>query len=228
MAYTRVTRAIVVAFACAAALNAVAASPPGALADVRAALDASADPFAAVVPAVALLAWVLLLWLGATALLTVAGQLPGALGRGATVATRSIAPRAVRRAVELALGLSLAAGAVAGPATAAPRAGADAAAAALAAAPSLDWPSAGAPAPTLVTAAAAAPRDLPPAGSAAVVVAPGDTLWSLAERALGPGATPEQVAAAWPTWWSANRDVVGPDPHLIHPGDRLTPPPASS
>ena len=60
-----------------------------------------------------------------------------------------------------------------------------------------------------------------------VVVAPGDTLWEIAARYLGPNATDEQIAAEWPRWWAANRDVIGPDPNLILPGQRLVPPPGS-
>ena len=33
-------------------------------------------------------------------------------------------------------------------------------------------------------------------------------------------------AAEWPRWWAANRDVVGDDPDLLRPGQRLVAPPA--
>lgn len=59
---------------------------------------------------------------------------------------------------------------------------------------------------------------------ATVLVRPGDSLWSITSRALGTGPTTGQVAAAWPQWWSANRTVIGDDPDLIQPGQRLTPP----
>jgi hypothetical protein len=57
-----------------------------------------------------------------------------------------------------------------------------------------------------------------------VVVRRGDTLWSLTERYLGPGATGAQVNREWPRWVAANRSVLtrGPD-HLV-PGMRLRPP----
>jgi nucleoid-associated protein YgaU len=58
-----------------------------------------------------------------------------------------------------------------------------------------------------------------------VAVRPGDSLWTLAARHLGPGATAAQVADAWPRWWAANRDVVGDDPDLLRPGQLLRPPP---
>jgi nucleoid-associated protein YgaU len=57
-----------------------------------------------------------------------------------------------------------------------------------------------------------------------VTVQPGDTLWSLAARHLSADASDEQVAQAWPAWWAANRAVVGADPDLLHPGDRLSAP----
>jgi nucleoid-associated protein YgaU len=56
------------------------------------------------------------------------------------------------------------------------------------------------------------------------VVHTGDSLWAIAQRELGTAATQRQVASAWPRWWSANRDVIGDDPDVIHPGDRLTAP----
>ena len=56
-------------------------------------------------------------------------------------------------------------------------------------------------------------------------VGPGDTLWCLAEAALqastGTQPTDRQVAQAWPSWWAANRDAVGADPDLLHPGTSL-------
>lgn len=64
----------------------------------------------------------------------------------------------------------------------------------------------------------------PAAPQAGIVVRPGDCLWHLAARALGPAATPRQVADAWPTWWSANRAVIGDDPDLLRPGTTLLPP----
>jgi hypothetical protein len=54
------------------------------------------------------------------------------------------------------------------------------------------------------------------------VVRPGDTLWSLTAERLGPDATPARIAAAWPRLYAANRDVIGPDPAHIEPGQHLT------
>jgi nucleoid-associated protein YgaU len=47
-----------------------------------------------------------------------------------------------------------------------------------------------------------------------VRVAPGDTLWDIAARRLGAG-------ASWPAIYALNRDVIGPDPGVIGPGQRL-------
>jgi hypothetical protein len=57
-----------------------------------------------------------------------------------------------------------------------------------------------------------------------VVVLRGDSLWTIAARHLGPGATTAQIAREWPRWWAANKHVIGPDPDRILPGQRLQPP----
>lgn len=54
-----------------------------------------------------------------------------------------------------------------------------------------------------------------------VTVRPGDSLWSIAARHLGPGAGNAQVDAAWRAWYAANRAVIGADPDLILPGQVL-------
>jgi nucleoid-associated protein YgaU len=59
-------------------------------------------------------------------------------------------------------------------------------------------------------------------------VRPGDSLWAIAAAHLGRHATDAEVAQAWPTWWAANRDAVGSDPGLIHPGLQLDPPAGST
>ncbi len=61
---------------------------------------------------------------------------------------------------------------------------------------------------------------------ATVMVAPGDTLWGLAADQLGPDASDQQTAAAWPELYALNRDLIGPDPGLIEPGQRLVLPPS--
>jgi nucleoid-associated protein YgaU len=64
-----------------------------------------------------------------------------------------------------------------------------------------------------------------PTTSATVVVRPGDSLWSIAADHLPPDAPAATIATAWPQWYTANRERIGHDPHLIHPGTRLLLPP---
>ena len=87
--------------------------------------------------------------------------------------------------------------------------------------PVADLPAPGPPAAT-PGARAAAPR--PVDGDGAVVVHAGDCLWDLARAHLGDEATDAQVAAEWPRWWRANASVIGRDPGLLLPGQRLLPP----
>jgi len=52
------------------------------------------------------------------------------------------------------------------------------------------------------------------------IVRRGDTLWLVAERQV-PGQGRPAVVRTWKTIWSINQDVIGPDPNLILPGQRL-------
>ena len=54
-----------------------------------------------------------------------------------------------------------------------------------------------------------------------VVVRPGDTLWQLARQLLPAGASGQAVAALSLRLYAANRGVIGVDPDLIRPGQRL-------
>ncbi|MFK5633022.1 MULTISPECIES: LysM peptidoglycan-binding domain-containing protein [unclassified Ornithinimicrobium] len=65
-------------------------------------------------------------------------------------------------------------------------------------------------------------------GEQAVVVHRGDTLWDIAARHLGAQATDQDVAEAWPRWYAANRDLIGDDPDLVLPGQRLVVPTAGA
>ena len=56
---------------------------------------------------------------------------------------------------------------------------------------------------------------------AVVVVRPGDSLWAIARRQLPPGASDADVTGVWHAIYAANRRVVGPDPDLVQPGQRL-------
>lgn len=55
----------------------------------------------------------------------------------------------------------------------------------------------------------------------AVAVRPGDSLWSLAEDALGADADVADLVDHWHLTYATNRHVLGGDPDLIHPGQRL-------
>lgn len=57
-----------------------------------------------------------------------------------------------------------------------------------------------------------------------VVVKPGDSLWLLTAQRLDPTATDGQIAVAWPEWYRRNRSVIGKDPNLLRPGQRLAVP----
>jgi hypothetical protein len=57
-----------------------------------------------------------------------------------------------------------------------------------------------------------------------VVVHRGDTLWDIARRHLGPGASDAEVAAAWPRWYATNQHVIGPDPDVLLPEQVLRAP----
>jgi LysM domain-containing protein len=59
-----------------------------------------------------------------------------------------------------------------------------------------------------------------------VVVAPGDSLWSISARWLGPDATALQVANGVERIYALNRDRIGADPNLLLAGQRLALPSA--
>jgi nucleoid-associated protein YgaU len=54
-----------------------------------------------------------------------------------------------------------------------------------------------------------------------VVVAPGDTLWSIAAEELPAGASAQRISTRWHLLYAANRAVIGPDPDVIRPGQHL-------
>jgi nucleoid-associated protein YgaU len=106
------------------------------------------------------------------------------------------------------------------------RCGAVWAATTLGAAALLPWLAAGLPVPDRATTTTqwlgllARPREHP--GSAVVVVAAGDTLWDLATHTLPVTADDAEIQRRWREIYRANRDVVGADPDLIRPGQRLS------
>ena len=64
------------------------------------------------------------------------------------------------------------------------------------------------------------PRDQSPR----VMVRPGDTLWHLAADRLRPSASDGEVARLVQRIHGSNRELIGRDPDLIHPGQRLAVP----
>ncbi len=59
---------------------------------------------------------------------------------------------------------------------------------------------------------------------AAHLVREGESLWTIAADHLPARADSDDVARAVRRWHAANRSVLGDDPDLIHPGQRLRPP----
>ncbi len=188
----------------------------GTLADA-AAVSTTSGPEQVVLAAAGLLAWATWAWGTVGLLLTAASSAPGAGGALARGVARLVLPASLRTAAGLALGVGLV---VAAPAASA----GPAASPATITVP--DWPGGNPAQPP------PAPPDWPSpshrAGQHTVV--PGECLWRIAEvglLGLGRDPTDAQVARAVDRWWSANRDVIGPDPDLIRPGQVLLPPPGT-
>jgi nucleoid-associated protein YgaU len=189
-------------------------------------------------------------WLALGVVLEVLATLPGVLGRTARTVSAAVSPRIVRRGAAVVLGIGLGAGLGAGPTAAAQSRSAyaavhDAVAAAAPAAtpgdaghlPDPAWrPLAPDPGPRGddrvashpdVTGGSAAPRrQRVTTTTDEVVVRRGDSLWVIAARHLGGAASNRVVADEWPRWYAVNRQVIGPDPDLIVPGQVLRQPPA--
>ncbi len=226
-------------------LLAAAGEAPGVAVRALSTVSASADPTAPVVAAATVLAWLLVIWLSVMVAVSAAADLPGAVGRTAAALARLVTPAVLRRIIELGLGVTLAATATGtSSALAAAEAGSRTPAADLAPVDpgvitpegaarvtgppgrtdGLDWPAVRGAAPSR-TDRQPAPAD----GAGPVVVPAGGCLWHIARAQLqAEGAvevTPSRIAQTWPRWWAANREVIGPDPHLVHPGMRLTRPP---
>ncbi|QSR25605.1 hypothetical protein CFH99_08220 [Nocardioides aromaticivorans] len=58
-----------------------------------------------------------------------------------------------------------------------------------------------------------------------VPVRPGDSLWAIAARTLGPDASAADVASYWHRVHALNAAVIGADPDLLQPGQQLRLPP---
>jgi resuscitation-promoting factor RpfA len=225
---------------------------------------AARQPADAVAAVLALAGWVVLGWLIVGSLAAAGSVLPGLAGAACSSIAGRITPVALRRTVEVLVGVGvatagtagqLAAAATPGPAhppakVAVPPARADAfgyrsgpcldrpATRPLVARPPVATPGA---APAIGSRRPTGPGSLDRPGARAissrpagrvpsgrdttvVVVRPGDSLWAIAARHLGPDPPDAAVAASWPRWYQRNRAVVGPDPDLLRPGQRLVAP----
>jgi len=60
-----------------------------------------------------------------------------------------------------------------------------------------------------------------------LVVNPGDSLWTIGQERLGPGAPPKQVGNEAERIFKLNRERIGNDPDLILPGQELLLPPVA-
>jgi nucleoid-associated protein YgaU len=59
------------------------------------------------------------------------------------------------------------------------------------------------------------------AGGRTHVVRPGESLWSITAQHLGPHSKISDIAAAWPRLFELNRAIIGSNPRLVLPGQRL-------
>lgn len=165
------------------------------------------DPTSAIVVVACWLAWLGAAYLALATVAAALAHVPGVVGRlGATLET--LAPPALRRTVQIGVGVVAATGILVGPTTATaapPSPGASTAPAAT----SLDWPG------------LSTPTSARPAAEAPIVVRTGDSLWAISAHLLGPRGSASHIARLWPRVYAANRAVIGPDPDLIRPGQRL-------
>jgi LysM repeat protein len=184
------------------------------------------SPDAAIAPACAWVAWGVVAYLCVAVAVAAWCDRPGDPSGPALHRFARVAPPVVRRVVHavLSAGVAVTSAAAAAPALADSPSPGQHSAASRADRDPLDWPGLSGSA-TQRTAAAPAPGQRPASRSASpVTVAPGDTLWHIAQTRLGNGANAVTVAQSWPRWYAANRRVIGADPDLIHPGQRLRPP----
>jgi len=165
-------------------------------------------------------AWLLLSWLSFVTLLGVAAATPWLARDAMSALADRLTPAVLRHGLAAVLGVAVIGAPTAASAATSitPPTPTGSSSPGIAA---LDWLPDRAVAPS-ADAIATTPGSTP----GVVIVAPGDTLWGLAATRLGPAATPAQIAAEWPRWYAENRDVIGPDPGLLSPGQRLVTPPS--
>jgi hypothetical protein len=176
--------------------------------------------------------WALLGWVVLVLVVTALAAMPGRVGRFASDTAARLIPQAAQRAARIALGLTVAAGPIAWacPAGAAPAPGrvGSTVDAPRPDAEMLLLPDVGRPTNVATRTGDAErlneplspqhPPRHPTRDGVAVVVEPGDCLWTIAARDLGHAASNAEIAAEWPRWYAANRTAIGPDPDLLLPG----------
>jgi len=146
-------------------------------------------------------AWAVLIGLAAVVETTSAGRLPATAWVGC--------PRTLRRLLLTGLGVALAS---AGPLQSSASASAEA---------PLPVPAR----PVGTVQPGSHPADNQAGPRPGLVVRPGDSLWRIAEQRLRSSASANEVAALALRLHHRNRGVIGPDPDLIRPGQRLALPP---
>ena len=144
-------------------------------------------------------AWAMLIGIAAVVEATSAGRIPATAWVGC--------PRSVRRLLLTGLGVALVG---AGPVQTSATASAEA-----------PLPVPARPVGTVQADGNADPRPV-------LAVRPGDSLWRIAEQRLPSAASTDQVAALVHRLHHRNRRVIGPDPDLIRPGQRLSVPPGAN
>ncbi len=208
---------------------AVLTPAPATMARALAAAPRTADtqgPDVLISSAAGLLAWAVWAWGALGLALTAASAVPGLVGAGARLALRVALPAGARRGAAVLLGIGL--GLTAPLAASALPVLAPAAAADSTTSDVPDWPGppteTADPVPDWPTGAPTADTPV----TADRVVVRGDCLWHIAADSLlgqlGRLPSDGEVAIAVDAWWRANADVIGPDPDLLLPGQRLRAP----
>ena len=194
---------------------------------------AMAGPDGAAAQLAASVIWCVCAWLTFVLALCLFANLPGIVGHGCRTAASALSPIALHRLLSAGIGVSLALS---------PAITSAASAASAAATPTGQGTavtSHGGRAVALLASPAAPQRDVRsldrapsapcrtpapgPSDSGGYRVRPGDSLWTILRR-RHPGATDARIARLLPTWYAANKDVVGPDPDQLAPGQLLRAP----
>ena len=182
-------------------------------------------PDEVLLPLIASVALVGILWLGCGIVLEVLAGMPGAIGGGAERAATVLTPRQVRAVIATLLGIGITAGLATGASAVGsappPHTAPSPASRPMTPDPGVSsLPDPGVPSiPTVrpqpdVRVLSPVPRDDPADRDSPheVVVHRGDSLWAIAARHLGTEASDAEIAEAWPDWYAANRHVIGSDP----------------